>query len=206
VFLSVKALVAKTHAYPDKSRPIVTNKDREVDAMEQLIKDNINKANAAVQAVSSDVEQEVSTAFVILFKNLRIQQAAIQCHLTGYPDVIVSFVATNANDTLWGNKHSRAAGMPAIPITVRHGRAQWSSMWKVLQLGQTDEEAAWYGLLAGLLPVLVAAARRSGFIRYKSMIKVGSRTLHWHMLFQFANLCLIRIGGSLFNQTDQLPA
>jgi hypothetical protein len=66
-----KPFVAMTHAYLDKPRPVVTNKDRKVDAMEQLMKDNINTANAAVHVVSSEVEQEVSTAFVILFKNLR---------------------------------------------------------------------------------------------------------------------------------------
>jgi calcium permeable stress-gated cation channel len=85
----------------------------------------------------------------------------------------------------------------------------------VLKLGKVDEKAAWYSLLAGLLPVIflailmavlfmviVAGAKR--VVRFKSMAEVDSYTLHWHMLFQFANLWLILIGGSLFNQINAL--
>jgi hypothetical protein len=40
------------------------------------------------------------------------------------------------------------------------------------------------------------------FIRMKSMPNVDNYVFFWHQLYQFANLWLILIGGSMFNQID----
>jgi calcium permeable stress-gated cation channel len=103
----------------------------------------------------------------------------------------------------------------AIPVTLVTAIANLNSILKVFELDPVDETTAWYGLVSGLLPVVFLAilmtvlfmaieggAKR--VVRFKSMAEVDSYTLYWHMLFQFANLWLILIGGSLFNQIDQL--
>lgn len=55
------------------------------------------------------VDEGISTAFVILFKNLQTKQAAIQCRLTDYPDypdAMVAFVRDQCEWHVVGNKTS----------------------------------------------------------------------------------------------------
>jgi hypothetical protein len=90
-----------------------------------------------------------------------------------------------------------------------------NSILELIGLNTVDEDTIWYGLLAGFLPVfaldvlvyivylgIVAVAKY--FIRYKSLPEVDTYAINWHMLFQFANLFYVLIGGSLLNQINSL--
>lgn len=230
LLVKVESMVAKTRADPSKPRPLIRVKGKKVDAIGHLMKE-IERMNAEVDAARSRVVKESSTAFVT-FKTLRTKQAAIQCELTGDPDSIVAFPSADPNSTIWENvyvpiqrqKMSQfllsfvwSAGILfwAVPVTFVTAMANLNSILKSFRLPPVDETTFWYGLLAGLLPVIFLAilmavlymaievgAKR--IIRLKSMPEVDSYTLYWHMLFQFANLWLILIGGSLFNQIDQV--
>lgn len=90
-----------------------------------------------------------------------------------------------------------------------------SSLFAILTAGQADPNSFWYGLVAGLLPVIglmllmivlymAIVAVATHIVRFKSKPEVDSYTLYWHQMYQFANLWLILIGGSLFNQIDLL--
>lgn len=230
LLVKVESLVAKTHANPDKPRPLVRVKGEKVDAIDHLMKE-IERMNTEVDVARSGVIKESSTAFVT-FKTLRTKQAAIQCELTGDPDSIVAFPSADPKSTIWENvyvpiqrqKMSQfllsllwCAGILfwAVPVTFVTAIANLNSILKSFKLPAVDETTFWYGLVSGLLPVIFLAilmavlymaieAGAKRIIRLKTMPEVDSYTLYWHMLFQFANLWLILIGGSLFNQIDQV--
>lgn len=103
----------------------------------------------------------------------------------------------------------------AVPVTLITAIANLGSILKTLGLREINRNTAVYGIVSGLLPVIaltilmialysgiVAVARK--WIRLKSAPEVDAYTLYWHMLFQFANLWLILIGGSLFNELDTI--
>ena len=78
-----------------------------------------------------------------------------------------------------------------------------------------DPNSAWYGLVSGLLPVIALAifmailymaivGVATHFIKFKSRSETDAYALYWHQLFQFTNLWLLLIGGSLFNQLEAM--
>lgn len=172
-----------------------------------------------------------STAFVT-FASLRAKQAALQCALTDNPDKMVVFPAFDPAAMLWPNvtvplprqvvlqKISAiffTAGILfwAVPVTFVVSVSNLNSILESVGLNQADANALWYGIVAGLLPVValailmivlykVIAASAVSFIRIKSWPEVDAHCLFWHMLFQFANLWLIVLGGSLFGNLDQI--
>ncbi|CAB9528745.1 CSC1-like protein [Seminavis robusta] len=176
-----------------------------------------------------DDSKATSTAFVT-FTSLRAKQAAIQCELTGNPDRMVVFAAPDPKGVLWDNVtvsltqqvifqkqaalvFSAGVCFWAIPVAFVTAIANLNGILQGLGLPPADPTAAWYGLISGLLPVIflsvlmavlymaiVAAATH--LVRYKSAAEVDAYALYWHQLFQLANLWLILIGGSAFDQID----
>lgn len=173
-----------------------------------------------------------STAFVT-FTTLRAKQAAIQCELTGDPDTIRVFPAADPTvGTIWSNVTVPLSQQSmlqfyaavfftvgilfwALPVSFVTSISNLNSILAAFGLKQANPSVFWYGLVAGLLPVImlvvlmivlymVITAAATSFIRYKSWPEVDAYCLYWHMMFQFANLWLILIGGSLFGQIDTI--
>ena len=196
--------------------------------------DQINK-NTTTMTPSTSKEANgttTSTAFVT-FTSLRAKQAAIQCEWTGDPDTMKVFPAADPTvGTIWKNM---TVPLPqqlifqfqascfftvgilfwAVPVTFVTSISNLNSILEAVGLQQANPSAFWYGLVAGLLPVIMLAvlmivlymvitAAATNLIRYKSWPEVDAFCLYWHMLFQFANLWLILIGGSLFAQINSI--
>lgn len=184
--------------------------------------------------VLPDEEAKIqSTTAFVTFTSLRAKQAAIQCELTGNPDSMVVFPAADYDSgTLWKNvavplprqtvlQFQAAVFFTAgilfwtIPMAVVSFASSLNSILKAVGLKEANPSAFWYGLVTGLLPVialavlmyvlyLVITLAATSFIRYKSWVEVDSYCFFWHMLFQFANLWFLLIGGSVFNQIDSI--
>jgi len=191
-----------------------------------------SNANDAVQVASEDKGLKVSTTGFVTFTSLRAKQAAVQCELTGHPDRMVVVAAPDPKGILWDNVTvpiSRqklfqfqvallwTAGVLfwAFPVSFVVAISNLNSILKAFGLDEADPNSFWYGLVSGLLPVvalailmavlyMVIVAAATKLIRFKSMPEVDSYSFFWHQLFQFANLWLILIGGSAFNQIDEL--
>jgi hypothetical protein len=170
-----------------------------------------------------------TTAFVT-FTSLRVKQAAIQCELTGNPDSMVVFPAADPNGILWNNigvPFRKQNSMRfyaalfwmtgimfwAVPVAFVTSIANFNSILKAFGVKPVNPSTGWYGLVSGLLPVVALmilmivlykaiSAGATRFVRYKTCAEVDSYCLYWYMLFQFANLWLILIGGSLFIQIN----
>lgn len=100
-----------------------------------------------------------------------------------------------------------------IPISFVTSLANLNSILTALGMDSVDSNTAWYGLVAGLLPVVFLAifmailyiaikAVGTHWIRFKLLTEVDAYALYWHQFFQFANLWLILVSGSIFNQLD----
>jgi hypothetical protein len=170
-----------------------------------------------------------STAFVT-FTSLRAKQAAIQCEISGKVDSMDVAPAPMPKGVIWKNAlqtttMQRSATMLAaifwtvgilfwaVPVAFVTGIANLNSILTLFGLKPWDENSFWYGLISGMLPIiflqilmlvlyLAIGACAMYWIRSKSMPEIDAYTFFWHMLYQFANLWLILIGGSLFNQID----
>jgi hypothetical protein len=101
----------------------------------------------------------------------------------------------------------------AVPVAFVTGIANLNSILEAFGLQPWDESSFWYGLISGMLPIiflqilmlvlyLAIGACAMYWIRFKSMPEIDAYIFFWHMLYQFANLWLILIGGSAFNQID----
>jgi calcium permeable stress-gated cation channel len=185
------------------------------------------------EVLESDIKKIQSSTAFVTFTSLRAKQAALQCELTGNPDSMIVFPAADPEfGTIWSNVSVPlrrqivfqfqaacffTAGILfwAIPVLFVTSISNLNSILKAFGLPLANANAFWYGLVAGLLPVIMLAVlmivlymvitkAATSFIRYKSWPEVDSYCLFWHMLFQFANLWLILIGGSVFNQIDAI--
>jgi len=169
-----------------------------------------------------------SSTGVVTFTSIRAKESAMAGH---YKNIKV-FSAADPKNILWENAtvpytkqrltESTAsclwiAGVLfwTVPVTFVVAIANLDSILKTLGLKEIDSTSATYGIISGLLPVIALAilmavlymaivAAGQKFIRFKSAPEVDSYALYWHMLFQFANLWLILIGGSVFGQIDTL--
>lgn len=174
----------------------------------------------------------LSSTGVVTFTSLRSKQAAIQCEMSGKADNVTVFPAADPKGILWKNvtvplSRQRILGLQAsclwtagvlfwaAPVSFVTSIANLNSILETFGLDQVDPSKFWYGLVSGLLPVIALAilmavlymaivAAGTHWIRFKSLPEVDAYTLQWHQLFQFANLWLILIGGSFFNQLDSL--
>lgn len=176
-------------------------------------------------------ELSTSTAFVT-FTSLRAKQAAVQCELSGEVDLLDTFPAPEPTGVIWKNvvvslrsmRHRKTQAAIfwsvgvlfwAVPVTFVTGIANLDSITEALGVGNVDPTSFIYGLVAGLLPVIALMllmmlvpiaieACAIHFIGMKSRVEVESYTYFWHQMYQCANLWLILIGGTLFNQIDTL--
>jgi hypothetical protein len=172
-----------------------------------------------------------STGYLTL-TSLRAKQAAVQCEISGKKDCMDLFPVSLPSSVIWQNvtvplTQQRLVELGftcfwtvgivfwAVPVSIATGFANLNGILQALGLPTADPNAAWYGIVAGLLPVIALAIlmavlyiclnlAASKGIRKKSMTEVDAYALFWHLLFQFANLWLILIGGSLFNQLESL--
>ena len=175
--------------------------------------------------------QPASTAFVT-FTSLRAKQPAIQCELSGKVDNMDCQSAPIPNTIIWENILVPQASQMyytviaacllsvgvlfwAIPVTFVTGLANLNSLLDSFGLPTLNESTFYYGIISGILPVVflqllmivvynAIEAFGKSFIRKKSMSEVDAYTFFWHQLYQFANLWLILIGGSIFNQLSEL--
>jgi hypothetical protein len=173
-----------------------------------------------------------TTVAFVTFTSLRAKQAAIQCELTGNPDSMVVSAASDPKAIVWKNitvplPVQKLAQLQsgviftvgilfwALPVSFVTSIANLNSILEAIGLDQADPSVFWYGLVSGLLPVIALAilmavlymtivSVATSFVRFKSMADIDSYSLYWHQLYQFANLWLILIGGSAFNQIDAL--
>ncbi|CAJ1963440.1 unnamed protein product [Cylindrotheca closterium] len=104
----------------------------------------------------------------------------------------------------------------AVPVALMTAIANLGAILKIFGLSRIiNQDTAIYGIASGLAPVvalivlmiavyegILTVAKK--YIRFKSAPEVGAYAMRWHMLFQFANLWLILIGGSLFHQVGAL--
>lgn len=181
---------------------------------------------------SMKAESAPTTTGFCLMSSLRAKQAAVQCELSGDPDRMIVTPAPEPNGIIWSNvgtslpRQKIAAKQAAafftvgilfwsVPVAFVTSIANLNGILGAIGLGTANPDAFWYGLVSGLLPVIFLAilmavlymaitAAATSFIKYKSMPEVDAYALFWHQCFQFANLWLILIGGSLFNQLDTL--
>jgi hypothetical protein len=199
---------------------------------EQEIAESVDMEDAAIAEAPADEEDgptyTTSNTGMVIFTSLHAKQSAME---GDYKDIKV-LPAADPGCILWENvavpyKRQRLATLLAacvwtvgivfwaIPVAFVVAIANLDSILKSLELPEIDPNTAAYGLISGLLPVIALAvlmavlylaivAAGSKWIRYKSAPEVDAYTLFWHMLFQFANLWLILIGGSFFNQVDAL--
>lgn len=166
---------------------------------------------------------------VVTFTSLRAKESALAGH---YKNMVLFPAADPENSILWQNvtvpytkqqiHQLIAAGLWtagvlfwAIPVAVVVAIGNLDSILRTFGLKGMDTSSPAYGIISGLLPVIALAvlmavlymaivAAGEKFIKFKSVPEVDAYTLHWHMLFQFANLWLILIGGSLFGQLTAL--
>lgn len=195
--------------------------------------DKLDRETAAPTTNSeSNSNSRISATAFAAFKTLKAKQAAVQCEIAGDPDAIFLRSAADPNSIVWPNVTARiqqqtwrqfACGIFwcvgilfwAVPVSFITSIANLNGILEALKLKPANPNAAWYGLVSGLLPVIFLAilmavlymairAAAVHVVRLKSWPQVDAYTLYWHQLFQFANLWLILIGGSLFNQLDAI--
>jgi hypothetical protein len=214
----------------EKRAEILSEKaDEEGKAPEQAnVEDNGDKETSD----SKTTDLVTTSTGVVTFTSLRAKQSAIQCEISGKADNVTVFPVADPEGVLWNNvtvplNRQRTLGAQAaalwsagilfwaVPVSFITSIANLNSILKTLGLGQVDSSTFWYGLVAGLLPVIALAilmavlymsivAAGTYWVRFKSASEVDAYALWWHQLFQFANLWLILIGGSFFNQLDTL--
>ncbi|GKZ01291.1 hypothetical protein MPSEU_001080100 [Mayamaea pseudoterrestris] len=173
----------------------------------------------------------VSTAFVT-FRSMRAKQEAVQCELSEKVNFLDCDNAPVPKDIHWENipfpvkkqglYRTLAAGMWIVlalfwsfPMAVVSGLSNLNSLLQTIGIPPLDPNSFYYGLISGLLPVILLQVFMAllykalemcalKFIHEKSMAQVDAYALFWYQIFQFANLWLIIIGGSAFNQLNAL--
>ncbi|GKZ01292.1 hypothetical protein MPSEU_001080200 [Mayamaea pseudoterrestris] len=188
---------------------------------------DMTKSDPDISTDQSKQDRQAATAFVT-FTSLRAKQTAVQCELSGKVDNMDCENAPIPNGILWRNvpvsvTRQRYAAMLAaafwitgavfwaLPVLFVTGLANLNSLLTTFKLPTLNANTFYYGIISGILPVVFlqilmmvlymsieGCAKR--LVRVKSMGKVDSYTFFWHQIYQFANLWLILIGGSAFNQ------
>jgi len=200
--------------------------NKEIDEMRTKGAIDAEQPNDTADQTGDDALKTCGTG-VVTFTSLSAKESAMAGH---YKDVKVFAVADPDKSILWENVtvpytkqrifHLIASALWtagilfwAIPVAFVVAIANLDSILQALGLKQIDSTSAAYGIISGLLPVIALAvlmavlymaivAAGQKFIKLKSAPEVDAYVLYWHMLFQFANLWLILIGGSFFNQVD----
>ena len=199
-------------------REEITRLNKEIDAKRESL---------WTKADSSNEEKEgMSTSAFVTFVSLRAKQTAIQCELSGKVDNMETFAAPEPNGVIWANvpvsinmqRYSQkivsimwSVGVCfwALPVSFVTSIANLNGILTSVGLKPWNESSFHYGLIAGLLPVVLfqllmmllykgIGMSAAKIIKKKSWPEVDSYTFYWHMLYQFANLWLIRKCNIIF--------
>jgi len=178
------------------------------------------------------LEGQTSSTGFVTFTSLRAKQAAIQCEISGKADDVDVAPAPIPTSMLWKNALTplttqRYVSMLAtavwlvgvlfwaVPVAFVTGIANLNSILQSFGISPLDPNTFYYGLISGILPVValqllmlvvylsIGACATFG-IRFKSIPEVDAYTFFWYTIYNYANLFLILVGGSLFNQIDAL--
>ncbi len=192
---------------------------------------NVSEAQCKTVKDVKPLEREADTGFVV-FNSLAAKQSAVQLELNGRYRVFDAFPAPDPNSIIWSNVTRKFndqcflkamwgviwcvgvlfwAGIVAFVQSI----SNLDSIVMKLGLGELDTSAVWYGIVAGYLPVVAFMLLMIllpmfihfvawNMIKLKSADQCDSYTFTWHQIFQFANLWLIIIGGTLFNQINTI--
>lgn len=218
-------------------KSLITRLNEEIDKLRaKLLAKGSNRSlpdgDTEAEQATRDDNSFCSSTGVVTFTSLRSKQAAVQCEMSGKYENITTSQAADPQGILWKNVtmplgkqnllkvQTAAVWIPgllfwAVPVGFVSGLANLNSILKAFGIDEVDSTQAWYGLVAGLLPVIFLAilmavlymaivGAATHWIRFKSAAEVDGYTLQWHQLFQFANLWLLLIGGSFFNKADEI--
>lgn len=220
--------VEKLNEDIDQERARVTKKvAAETSSVDISLNDDKQDESLKGKKSADDV---ISSTAMVVFTSLRAKQAAVQCQLTANIDSLVIVAAPDPRAVLWNNvtvnlPKQKIFGMQAaavwivtmlfwvFPMSAVASISNLASILDTVGVDDIDQNTAWYGLVSGLLPVIVLAifmavlymaitGVATHFIKFKSRSEVDAYVLYWHQLFQFTNLWFLLIGGSLFNQLD----
>ncbi len=181
--------------------------------------------------VKKSLDRVVNTGFVI-FSSLSVKQSAVQVELNGKFQNLDAYPAPDPNSIIWKNITRKRTDQVyleaiwgaiwcvgvlfwAVIVGFVQSIANLDSVMAKLGVDNIDTTQVWYGIIAGYLPVIafmllmIILPKFISFIarnvvQLKSADECDSYTFSWHQMFQFANLWLIVIGGSLFNQFDTI--
>jgi len=173
-----------------------------------------------------------SNTAMVIFSSHRAKQACVQCQLTNNIDAMNIVEAPDPRAVLWKNattplQQQKILSLQAaafwifamlfwvVPIGFVSAISNLASILNTLGVDNVNQDSAWYGLVSGLLPVVALAifmailymaivGVATHFVKLKSQSEVDAYAFYWHQLFQFTNLWLLVIGGSLFNQLDKI--
>lgn len=172
-----------------------------------------------------------SSAAIVQFRTLAAKQAALQTELSGRSEFFDPFPAPDPTDVIWNNVTASLTALRlkrfianavwtvgilfwAIPVGFVQAVANLESLSENIGVWIPDRSSVLYGLLSGYLPVialivlmtvlpLAIQASAVKFAKVKSVSEADRYTFMWHFGFQVANLWLVLIGGSLFNQFEK---
>mmetsp|Transcript_6319 Transcript_6319/g.12641 ORF Transcript_6319/g.12641 Transcript_6319/m.12641 type:complete len:748 (-) Transcript_6319:132-2375(-) len=212
--------VDKVNSEIDEERIRLTNTSRESSD------DGDKKTEKAKEKVV------MSNTAMVVFSSHRAKQACVQCQLTNNIDEMNVVEAPDPRGVLWNNvttplPQQKILSMQAaafwifamlfwiVPIGFVASISNLASILNTLGVDDVNQNSAWYGLVSGLLPVIALAifmailymaivGVATHYIKLKSQSEVDAYGFYWHQLFQFTNLWLLVIGGSLFNQLDKI--
>jgi len=171
-----------------------------------------------------------SSIGVVVFSSIQTKENAVREGSRILPSSIHLCHAPLPNDVIWGNACvSRVKQQSSkstvncfwslgvlfwvIPIAFVQAVSNLNTIQDTIPIWVPSNPVV-YGILAGYLPVIallllmmilpIAISNSAEkVIRLRSRHQVELYTLRWHFAYQVANLWLIIIGGSLFNQLDQ---
>jgi len=201
--------------------------------MTGIVKKEKFEGNEQKFKIANEWSEIASGTGFVTFNSLTVKQSAIQCELSGVLDNMVTQSAPEPSNILWENVTMSQTIQKtlrnqanilwtlgilfwSIPVAFTQAIANLEGLREDFPwLWIPDQDSALYGLLSGYLPVIlylllmillpiVITLSATKFIRMKSLTEIDYYLFKWHFGFQIANLWLILIGGSIFNQLDDL--
>lgn len=159
-----------------------------------------------------ETDGKPSSTGYVTFTTLRAKQAALQCEISGQKDRMDTFHVAAPDSVVWENVTTPLTRQTllqvatscfwivgilfwAVPVSFVTSIANLNGILEAIGVAPADPNAFWYGLVAGLLPVialqvlmivLYIAIKMVALkvIRKKSMAEVDTYAYFWHQLYQ----------------------